>query len=212
MRFAAIPTAGALVLLTFCSPANDRQARESGVGRDNAGGFNSNDTLATSARSDSAAATEAAPTPAGILSELNVTNTTEITLGQLVSKKAASPAVKQIAGRLASDHARNRQHLQALAQKLGLTLTPAQGGNVSAVSGADSANFAAQLEGKSGAEFDKAYVQHEIENHQFKIEKIQQQLLPAAQDQQVKAYLQKTLTEMEGHLAVLKNVDRKISG
>jgi len=211
MRYPGIPAAAALALLTFCSPAKDRQASESGMGRDQAGGFNSNDTLATSARSDSAVRNEPAPTPSGILSQLNVANTTEITLAQVAEKKASSPTVKQIARRLASDHTKNRQQLQALAQKLGLNLTPARGGNVAPVSG-DSAAFPAQLEGKSGAEFDKAYLQHEIADHQSNIDKIQNQLLPAAQDQQVKGYLQKTLTEMEGHLAALKDADRKISG
>ena len=212
MRYSGVSVAAALVLLTFCSPANDRQARESGTGRDNAGGFSSNDTLATSARGDSAAIPEAAPAPTGILSQLNVANTSEITLGRLASQKAASPAVKQIARRLISDHTKNRQQLKALAQKLNLSLTPARGGNASAISEADSSAFPAELEGKSGPEFDRAYVQHEIGDHQSNIDKIQNQLLPAAQDQQVKAYLQQTLTEMQGHLAELKNVDGKIRG
>src|ERR1700737_2895941 len=96
MRSVIFPGA-ALALLTFCSPGNNRRTGETGMATD------------TAARpsTDSAAAApgaEAVP-PAAILSQLYGANTTEIQVSKLAARKAASPAVKRIAGKLAAHHA-----------------------------------------------------------------------------------------------------------
>jgi putative membrane protein len=194
MRSMLIPTA-VLALLTFCSPNRDRQNRETGMAGAT-GGLSSNDTMPTGGRD-----AVAALTPAAILSQLNGANTAEIRLAGLAAKRAASPEVKQVAGKLATDHAKNLEQLRALAQKLNLNLTSAEGDNLSV---GDSTALPADLQGKSGAEFDKAFVRYEIEEHQAKIEKIRSQMIPAAQNEQIKAYLQKTVTDMEAHLAALQ--------
>lgn len=195
----------ALVLLTFCSPSHDRRG-ETGMAN-GAGGFSAHDTMpsaATDTASTGAAATGGAvTTPASILSQLYLANTMEIQLSKLATKKAVSPKVKQVAAKLVSDHTGNREQAEALAQKLNISLTPP-------ATGTDSAALPPALQGKSGAEFDKAYVQHEIQEHQTNIDKIQNQLLPAAQDDQIKAYLRKTLPEMQRHLASLQAVQKKL--
>jgi putative membrane protein len=198
MRFVLFP-AGALALLTFCSPANNRRTGETGMATD----------TAARASTDSAAAAPGAEavTPTVILSQLYAANTTEIQVSKLAARKAASPAVKRLAAKLAADHAKNREEEQALAQKLNISLTPATGGGASP---ADSTALPSDLQGKTGRDFDKAFVDHEIKDHEDNIQKIQTQLLPAASNPEVKAYLQKTLTAMQGHLASLKQVQQQL--
>jgi putative membrane protein len=193
-------SAAALALLTFCSPGRDRQNRETG-------GLSGSDTLPTGARDSAAPREDATLTPAAILSQLNVANTTEIQLAGLAARQAASRQVKQVARTLVADHSRNREQLQALAQKLSLNLRSAPGAQTDV---ADSTALPADLRGKSGAEFDKAFVRHEIEEHQANIEKIRSQMIPAAQNEPVRAYLQKTVTDMERHLAALKLVGQQV--
>jgi putative membrane protein len=211
MRSVLFP-ATALVFLTFCSPSNDRRndtgmARsDSGTANGGAGGLSARDTM-PSATSDTAAAGGAATTPAAILSELYVANTMEIQLSKLAEKKATSPKVKQVAAKLASDHAKNREQVRALTQKLNISLTPPPAGDAAAT---DSTALPPDLQGKSGADFDKAFVEYEIQGHQKNIEKIQNQLLPAAQDAQIKTYLQNTLTTIQGHLASLQAVQKQL--
>ncbi|MFL5461955.1 MAG: DUF4142 domain-containing protein [Gemmatimonadales bacterium] len=174
------------------------------------GGMSSHDTMSMSGMSgDSSMAVggNTAATPEGVLSQMNVANTTEIQVSTLASRKASSASVKQIAKKLAADHTKNRQEVKALAQKLNVNLTSAQGGNVSA---ADSAAMPAELQGKSGSDFDKAFVQHEIDDHQANIEKIETQIMPSLQNEQVKAYLQKTVTAMQGHLSSLQKVQQQL--
>ena len=66
------------------------------------------------------------------------------------------------------------------------------------------------LQGKTGSDFDRAFVQHEIDDHQSNIDKIEKQILPSIQNEQVKSYLQKTVTEMQSHLSSLKQVQQQL--
>ncbi len=204
MNFPLLSVA-ALLLVAACSPRDDRRTGDTGMTGDAPGTMSSRDTAPSPPATGADA--EAATTPAAILSQMNVANTTEIQLARMAAKKASSRDVKRIAEKLAVDHSKNREQVRALAQKLNAPLTPAAGGDVSA---ADSAAMPADLQGKTGTDFDRAFVQHEIQGHQSNIEKIESQLLPAAQDPQIKAYLQKTLTDMQAHLASLNEVEQKL--
>jgi putative membrane protein len=208
MRSALFPAA-ALALLTFCSPGNNRQS-DTGMANDGSGGMSSGDTALSSAPApaggETGANTEA--TPPAILSQMNVANTMEIQLSRMASKQATSPAVKRVATLLVADHSKNNKEVTALAKKLNVSLTPAAGGSVT---GSDSAAMPAELQGAKGAEFDRAFVQHQIQLHQNNIQKIQNQLLPAVQEPQLKAYLQKTVKGMQGHLATLEKTEQQLS-
>jgi putative membrane protein len=192
MRSVLFPAA-ALGLLTFCSPANNRGTGDTGMATDT--------TAHSSADTASAATSAEAVTAPAILSRLYAANTAEIQLSKAAVKKATSPAVKRVAARLAADHARNREEERALTQKLSIPLTPAA---------SDSSPLGPDLQGKTGGAFDKAFLDHEIEGHEDNIQKIRTQLLPAASNLEVKAYLQKTLTAMQGHLASLKQVQQQL--
>jgi putative membrane protein len=90
---------------------------------------------------------------------------------------------------------------------LNLNLTSAEGGDAVEASGSA---LPPNLQGRSGPDFDKAFVQHEINEHRANIEKIRTQMIPAAQNEQIRSYLQKTVTDMEGHLAALERVDQQL--
>jgi putative membrane protein len=196
-----------LGLLFACSSGQNRRGGDTGMADSASGGLSSHDTMSTVTGDSGPVSGNTTVTPEGILSQMNVANTTEIQLSTVAAKKAGSAQVKQIARKLAADHTKNRQQLRALAQKLNVSLTPGQGGSVSA---ADSAAMPSDLQGKSGADFDKAFVQHEIDDHQANIDKIQHQILPALQNEQVKSYLQQTVTDMQGHLSSLQKVQQQL--
>jgi putative membrane protein len=198
--------AAALAVLTFCSTDNNRRGSETGMAEGGAGGFSVHDTMPSSA-SDTASGGGLGTSPAAILSQLDVANTAEIQLSKMAWKTASSPAVKRLAAKLAADHAQNREEERALAQKLGISLTSGAGGEISSTKGAA---VPPELQGKIGRDFDKAFVDLEIKKHQDTIEKIRSQLLPAAQNSELKAYLQKTLTDMQAHLASLKQVQQQL--
>jgi putative membrane protein len=198
--------AAASALLTFCSTDNNRRGSDTGIAEGGAGGFSVHDTMPSSA-GYTASAPSAGTSPAGILSQLDLANSAEIQLSRLAARKASSPAVKRLAAKLVADHVKNREEERALAQKLSVSLTPAADADVS---GGDRDSLPPELQGKTGPDFDKAFVELESEKHHDNIGKIQTQLLPAAQNAEVKAYLQKTLTEMQGHLVSLKQVQQRL--
>jgi putative membrane protein len=210
MWYAVLPSV-LLVLLISCSSGNPRGS-DTGMAQGGAGGLSTRDTLPATpdtmsfTRTDSNKS-EATSAPAAILSELNVANTNEIQLSTVAAKKASSPKVKQIARKLAADHAKNREELRALAQKLNVTLTSAQEGSVSA---ADSAAFPVDLRARSGRNFDRAFLNYEIADHQSDIQKLQTQAIPSVQNADIKAYLQTTVTELQGHLSSLKQVRKQL--
>jgi putative membrane protein len=200
-------SAAVLALLVSCTSGNDRRDGDTGMAEGAPGGISSRDTMQPVTADSAGVSAGEVSTPAAILSQMNVANTTEIQLATLASKKATSPDVKRIARKLVADHTKNREQVRALAQKVNVTLTPAQGGSISA---ADSVAMPADLQGRSGADFDRAFVQHEIEDHRSNIQKIETQMLPSSQDAQVKGYLQKTVSEMQTHLASLEQVQRQL--
>jgi putative membrane protein len=203
MRYLA--PASALLLLTFCSPRNDQAGSESAS--NGAGGMSSHDTMPMAAP-PSDTTSNPSSTPAAILSQMNVANTTEIQLARMATKKASSPAVKQLAQKLVAEHTKNRQEVMALAKKMNVSLTPQSGGSVTPV---DSAAVPSDLRTTSGAQFDKAFVEQQISDHESNIQKIQSQMLPSVQDAQLKTYLQKTVSEMKGHLSSLQQTQKKLS-
>ncbi|MGH7579636.1 MAG: DUF4142 domain-containing protein, partial [Gemmatimonadales bacterium] len=114
-------------------------------------------------------------------------NAIDRAMGELAKTKARSSAVKGFAQTMVTDHGGvNRQAVQ-LAQRL--KVMP-QENDVSRQlqQGADEAR--ASLESKSGAEFDRGYMQREVEYHQAVLDALDQALIPNAQNGELKALLE----------------------
>lgn len=141
----------------------------------------------------------------GILSRLELANTAEIQTSELAARQAHSPAVKKMASTLLSHHQQNRKELEALAKQKGVDLVPASGGSTLR----DTSGVLA-LKSLEGIAFDTAFVAGQIEAHRANLDAIQNQLLPAAQDADVRQFLQKTQAAMEKHLAGLQDIQGQL--
>jgi putative membrane protein len=113
----------------------------------------------------------------------------EIQLAQLAQQRAGAPGVKQLAQRIQQDHQRASQELQAIAQDTGV------GTAGSANEGQDHLQ---RLQKLSGAEFDRAYVELMVDDHQKDIGEFEK----AARDTTgaVQQFAQKTLPALREHL------------
>ena len=126
-----------------------------------------------------------------------------IAMGELAKTRARSSAVKGFAQTMVTDHgAVNRQAVQ-LAQRL--KVTP-QENDVSRQlqQGADEAR--ASLESKSGAEFDRGYMQREVEYHQAVLDALDQTLIPNTQNAELKALLEGVRPAFVAHLDRAKQI------
>lgn len=175
----------------------------------------------TTAVAPAAVAPAPAPTdttpaaPAGAVSDAQIAaivlaaNTVDSTAGALAQQKGTNNEVKQFGQTMMTDHGGVNQKAVALAGRLNLTpeenatsrqLT--QGGEQSR----------AQLNGLSGAAFDRAYIDHEVEYHQTVLDAIDKTLIPNAQNAELKALLEQTRPAVAAHLDMAKNIQGRLQG
>jgi putative membrane protein len=69
----------------------------------------------------------------------------------------------------------------------------------------------ARLQKLSGTEFDRAYMQMMVKDHQEDVEKFRTQA-KSAKDPDVKAFAEKTLPTLETHLQMAKDISAEVSG
>jgi putative membrane protein len=169
-----------------------------------------------SATANAAAASTPAPTttPAPSLTDPTIVaifdgaNTADIETGELAMKRGSTKEVRDFGSMLVHDHTTVRQQGRDLAAKLGVTPTP-PADDASARAHADAM---ASLQSKSGAEFDRAFLDHEVKFHQDVIDAVKGTLLPAIQNPELKDLVVKVAPAFEAHRVAAANLRQKIGG
>ena len=119
-----------------------------------------------------------------IIAIFDAANTWDIETGAIAAKKGTSKEVREFGAMLARDHQVVRQQGRDLVKKLGVHPTPP---------GADFAlakNHAAALrtlDARSGAAFDRAFLEHEVAFHKAVIDAVNTSLLPALENEEARA-------------------------
>ena len=115
----------------------------------------------------------------------------EVSLGQLATKNAASPQVRQFGQRMVTDHTQADQELQAIARKQNMMLPEKP----------DAASVAMEqrLQALKGAQFDAAYAAAMVEDHQKDIAEFEQEAA-SGKDPAMKAFAEKYLPVLKHHL------------
>lgn len=141
-----------------------------------------------------------------IVAIFDATNTADIETGSLAVKRAQSKAVRDYGAMMAHDHEAVRQLGRDLAKKLGVTPTPP----ADDASAKAHAQAMATLRAKHGADFDRAYMQHEIAFHQAVIDAIQTTLLPAIQNEELKALVVKVAPAFQAHMLAGQRLEKEL--
>jgi len=126
----------------------------------------------------------------------------EVQMGRLAAKNAESDAVKQLGQKLVQDHSKANQELKKIASQKGVTLT--------ADIGSENKSTLDHLKTLKGKEFDQAFIQHAVEDHQKDIQKFQQ-AAQQLQDSDLKSFAQKTLPTLQEHLQMAKSAQSSAS-
>jgi putative membrane protein len=135
-------------------------------------------------------------------------NTADIETGKLAEKRGHSTEVRQFGAMLARDHEMVRQQGRDLAKKLGVTPTPPAGDK----SLQDQAAVIRRLSALKGAEFDRAFLQREVQFHKDVIAAVQTTLLPAIKNQELKALVVKVAPAFEAHQQMAENIGKQLAG
>jgi putative membrane protein len=156
-------------------------------------------------RADAKAAS-AALTDAQIVAIFDLANTADIETGRLGAERAQNKEVKDYATMLAQVHTAVRKSGRDLAKKLGVTpILPADD-----KSAQTHAAVMTRLGKLSGAEFDRAFLEHERAFHVAVLSAVKSTLLPAIQNQELKEFVVSLAPAFEAHRLAAENLQNKL--
>ncbi|MBW3655058.1 MAG: DUF4142 domain-containing protein, partial [Gemmatimonadetes bacterium] len=114
-------------------------------------------------------------------------NRSEVALGRQAEQRAASAEVRAFAARMVAEHTRADAEMAAMGQRLGLSPRESETSR-----GLDefTRNTVAAMETRSGAEFDREYMRLQVQQHGWLVDALDKNLIPAAQDERLRAELQ----------------------
>ncbi len=134
-------------------------------------------------------------------------NNIDISAGKIALQRSQSTEVKKFAERMVTDHTAVLNSAVALVTKLGVT--PVNNELVATLS-EQSSNHEAVLRTLTGNAFDKSYIDHEVAYHQAVIGVIENQLIPSAQNKELKDMLVSVVPAFNAHLEHSQMIQKQI--
>jgi putative membrane protein len=169
------------------------------------------DTTAASAGMTDTSATASSTTSGtwtdeNIFALLDEANAADSAAGAIAATKGTSAAVRDFGKRMMRDHHALRMQGEALAKKLKVTPTPPAGDNSMADSQKNLDNLNSTAKGK---DFDKAYIDHEVEDHKAVLETATK-AMSQAQSTELKNLIQKAAPVIQGHLDKAESIQKNL--
>ena len=140
---------------------------------------------------------------AAIVGIFDAANTWDIGTGTVAATRATRADIKAFAKQLARDHKSVQQQGRDLAKKLGVTPTPVAKDFALLKDYHDTMK---KLAGLKGADFDKAFLEHEVAYHKAVINAVTTQFLPAIQNAELKTFVQNVAPAFQAHLKMAENL------
>jgi putative membrane protein len=154
-------------------------------------------------------AAKAGPSDPQIAAIVVAANEMDVAAAKQALEKTQNPQVKEFAELMVRDHEAVNRQAGALVQKLGVT--PEENDTSKAIrqNGEATRNRLASL---SGADFDRAYVNNEIDYHQFVISAMDGELIPSAKNEELEALLVQVRPAFQQHLEHARMVAKALGG
>jgi putative membrane protein len=180
----------ALALAAAIGCNQNRASNKGAAGTDTTAASNDN-ANGTSGANAGATSAKLSDSEKQLLQNIADADKAEIEMGQLAQSNGSSQKVKDFGQKLVDDHTQNNQQLQQLAQQKGVQLSvqekPAEQSTKS------------KLENVKGAQFDKAFMQHEKDDHAKLLSQLKQQQ-DQIQDPDLKSFVGQTISAVQQHL------------
>ncbi len=125
----------------------------------------------------------------------------EVAMAQLAQQKATNPDVKAFAAKMITDHTKANDKLMALAKQKDITL-PAAVSN-------DEQKKMDDMSKKSGKDFDKAYVNEMVDDHNKDVKEFTD-ASKNVKDADLKSFATTTLPTLKMHQTMIKAIDKKM--
>jgi putative membrane protein len=146
-------------------------------------------------------------TEAGVVAIFDLANTADIETGALGEQRASNKEVREYGTMLRQVHTEVRQKGRDLAKKLGVTPALPAGNTMAA----DHAAAVQRLKKLSGAEFDRAFLQHEQAFHTAVLDAVKSTLLPAIQNKELKDFVTSLGPAFEAHRLMAEHLEKKVA-
>lgn len=163
--------------------------------------------VATFTLCSSTAFAQSAPDDAQIAAIVVAANQVDIDAGKLAGKMSKNAEVKAFAKQMVTDH--TGVNKQAVALVTRLKVKPQESDTSKSLKQGGKENIA-KLKGMKGAEFDKAYVGHEVDYHQAVIDALDKTLIPNAKNAELKDTLVKVRPAFVAHLEHAKSLQASL--
>lgn len=194
-RLAAIAL-GLGVALAACG--ENRDGREDGTATtDTAGGTVATTPATGGAGTGSMEATSEAPrSDSDIMTMITHSNDAEVSSSRLAQAKATNAQVKAFARQMVTEHTAMQKEGQQIGKSLAMEGTGTQASQDKMEHKMDDLS---SLEGKSGADFDRAYMDMQVQAHERTLSELQQ-YQGMAQNAELKQMISKAIPAVQGHL------------
>jgi putative membrane protein len=127
----------------------------------------------------------------------------EVALGKLAMQKGISPSVKKFGAQMVKDHSKANMELKALASEKQIMI-PAEMSNKCQKEVSD-------LDEKKGTDFDKAYTDLMVKDHNEDIEEFKKEA-GKGNDAQLSSWAKNKIPVLEHHLMMAEEAQKKVSG
>ncbi len=128
----------------------------------------------------------------------------EVALGKLAADKATNADVKAFGQKMADDHGKANDELTKLAQSKGYDLAAEKDKRQKKVD-----KKVDDLSKKTGSDFDKAYVDDMVKDHEKDVDDFKKEA-EKANDEDLKKWAAQTLPTLEEHLKMIKDIQDKM--
>jgi putative membrane protein len=149
----------------------------------------------------------AGPTDPQIAAIVVAANNVDIEAGKLAESKASNAKVKAFGKQMVTDHSAVNKQATALVTKL--AVTPEENETSRSLTSGGEQNRSS-LQGKTGKDFDKAYIDNEVAYHQQVLDAIDKTLIPNAQNAELKTLLTQTRPAIAAHLKMAQDIQKSL--
>jgi putative membrane protein len=125
----------------------------------------------------------------------------EVRLGELAQQQAESEEVQQFGQRMVEDHGQANEQLKQIAEQKGIEL-PQELPD-------DAQQLHDELQEKSGAEFDQAYMDEMVSDHEEDVETFED-YVESAQDPDLRNFAEQTLPTLREHLELARQTQEQV--
>lgn len=133
----------------------------------------------------------------------------EMEAGDLGVEKGARADVKSYAQKMKREHASHLDRVNRLASDQGITAAESEFSNGLR---RHSTEMSGALRPLSGADFDRAYIDAMVADHQALLDAIDERFIPSAQDAKLRSELRRTRSTVNEHLRDARRIQSRIAG